>query len=171
YAGVLEIETGLLPRFGIQSTLVENADLEAYRRALRPNTRLILVETPANPTLAVTSLRGVAALARGRKIRTVADNPLATPSNQNPIRLGLETAMGVARLLHRRPAVKQVYYPGLASHPGHREAKRQMRGFGGLLSFELKGGYRAGVRLVESVKVITLAVSLGGVETLIQHPA
>ena len=237
YAGVLEIETGLLPRFGIQSTLVENADVEAYRRALRPNTRLILVETPANPTLAVTSLRGVAALARGRKIRTVADNTFATPINQNPIRLGIDTvfhsatkalaghsdvtagaiigtqrfirqawyafklfgpvlnpfdawlvlrglrtlalraarqsenAMAVARFLHRHPAVKQVYYPGLPSHPGHREAKRQMRGFGGLLSFELKGGYRAGVRLVESVKVITLAVSLGGVETLIQHPA
>lgn len=237
YAGVLEIETGLLPRYGIASTLVENTDVEAYRKAIRPNTKLILVETPANPTLAITNLRAVAALARGEGIRTVADNTFATPINQNPIRLGIDTVfhsmtkalgghtdvtagavvgsrrfirqawhtfklfgpvlnpidgwlvlrglrtlslrvrrqnengMAVARFLARHPAVKRVYYPGLSSHPGHREAKRQMRGFGGLLSFELKGGFRAGVRLVESVKLITLAVSLGGVETLISHPA
>jgi len=237
YAGVLEIETGLLPRYGIASTLVENTDVEAYRRAIRPNTKLILLETPANPTLAITNLRAVAALARGRGIRTVADNTFATPINQNPIRLGIDTVfhsmtkalgghtdvtagavigsrrfirqawhtfklfgpvlnpidgwlvlrglrtlslrvrrqnengLAVARFLARHPAVKRVYYPGLSSHPGHREAKRQMRGFGGLLSFELKGGFRAGVRLVESVKLITLAVSLGGVETLISHPA
>mgnify|MGYP003580932466 CR=1 FL=1 len=237
YAGVMEIETGLLPRYGMSSTLVENTDVEAYHRAIRPNTKLILVETPANPTLAVTNLRAVAALARARGIRTVADNTFATPINQNPIRLGIDTVfhsmtkalgghtdvsagavigsrrfirqawhtfklfgpvlnpfdawlvlrglrtlslrvrrqnengLAVARFLARHPAVKRVYYPGLSSHPGHREAKRQMRGFGGLLSFELKGGFRAGVRLVESVKLITLAVSLGGVETLISHPA
>jgi methionine-gamma-lyase len=237
YAGVLEIQQGLLPQYGVESTQVENTDLEAYRCALRPNTRLILVETPANPTLAVTNLRGVAALARTRGIRTVADNTFATPINQNPIRLGIDTvfhsatkalgghtdvsagavigsrkflkqawylfklfgpvlnpfdawlvlrglrtlslrvrrqnenAMAVARFLARHPAVKRVHYPGLVSHPGHREAKRQMRGFGGLLSFELKGGYRAGVKMAESVRIITLAVSLGGVESLIEHAA
>jgi len=237
YAGVLEIETGLLPRFGIESTLVENTDVEAFRRALRPNTRLVLVETPANPTLAVTNLRAVAALARARGIRTAADNTFATPINQNPIGLGIdivfhsatkalgghtdvtagavigsarfireawhtfklfgpvlnpfdawlvlrglrtlslrvrrqnENALTVARFLSRHSAVKRVHYPGLPSHPGHSQAKSQMRGFGGLLSFELKGGYRTAVRMVESVKVITLAVSLGGVESLVQHPA
>lgn len=237
YAGVMEIETGLLPEFGISSTLVENTDLDAYRRAIRPNTKLILVETPANPTMSITDLRGVAALARARGIRTVADNTFATPINQNPLKLGIDAvfhsvtkalsghsdvtagavvgsaafireawhtfkllgpvlnpidgwlvlrglrtlalrarrqsdnALAIARFLARHPSVARVHYPGLPSHPGHRVAKRQMRGFGGLLSFELKGGRRAGVRLVESVKVITLAVSLGGVETLIQHPA
>jgi len=237
YAGVLEIETGLLPAYGMTSTQVENTDVEAYRRAIRPNTKLILVETPANPTLAVTNLKAIAALARARGIRTVADNTFATPINQNPIRLGIDTVfhsmtkalgghtdvtagavigsrrfirqawytfklfgpvlnpfdgwlvlrglrtlslrvrrqnengLAIARFLARHPAVKRVYYPGLPAHPGHRVAKSQMSGFGGLLSFELKGGYRAGVRLVESVKVITLAVSLGGVESLIQHPA
>ncbi len=237
YAGVMEIETGLLPDFGISSTLVENTDLDAYRRAIRPNTRLILVETPANPTMSITDLRGIAALARSRGIRTVADNTFATPINQNPLQLGIDSvfhsvtkalsghsdvtagavvgsavfikeawhtfkllgpvlnpidgwlvlrgmrtlalrarrqgdnAMAIARFLERHPAVARVHYPGLKSHPGHRIARRQMRGFGGLLSFELKGGRRAGVKLVESVKVITLAVSLGGVETLIQHPA
>jgi len=237
YAGVLEIQNGLLPRFGITATQVENSDVEAYRRALRPNTKLILVETPANPTLAVTDLRAVAKLARSRRIRTAADNTFATPVNQNPIRLGIDTvfhsatkalaghsdvtagavigsakfirqawyefkllgpvlnpfdawlvlrglrtlslraerqsenAMAVARFLDGHAAVRNVHYPGLSTHPGHPIARSQMGRFGGLLSFELKGGYRAGLRLVESVKVITLAVSLGGVETLIQHPA
>lgn len=237
YAGVLQIESELLPRFGIESTLVENTDLRAYRRALRPNTKLILVETPANPTLAVTDLTAVARMARRRGIRTSADNTFATPLNQNPLRLGIdsvfhsatkalsghsdvsagvlvgstafirkawytmkllgpvlnpidawlvlrglrtlalrvrrqnENALAVARFLSRHPAVSKVHYPGLPAHPGHRVARRQMAGFGGLLSFELKGGLRAGIRLVESVEVITLAVSLGGVETLIQHPA
>jgi methionine-gamma-lyase len=237
YAGVLEIETELLPRFGVTSTLVENADPESYRQALRPNTSLILVETPANPTLAVTDLAAVARIGRRYGIRTVADNTFATPINQNPLRLGIDTvfhsvtkalaghsdvsagavvgsrefirqawltlkllgpvlnpfdawlvlrglrtlalrvgrqnenALAVSRFLARHPAVSRVHYPGLPDHPGHRVARRQMSGYGGLLSFELRGGLRAGVRLVESLKVITLAVSLGGVETLIQHPA
>jgi methionine-gamma-lyase len=237
YAGVLEIETELLPRFGIESTLVENGDAESYRQALRPNTRLILVETPANPTLAVTDLAAVARIGRRYGIRTVADNTFATPINQKPLGLGIdvvfhsatkalaghsdvsagavvgsrefiqrawltlkllgpvlnpfdawlvlrgvrtlalrvqrqnENGLAVARFLARHPAVSRVFHPGLGNHPGHRIARRQMSGFGGLLAFELKGGIRAGVRLVESLKVITLAVSLGGVETLIQHPA
>jgi len=195
------------------------------------------VETPANPTLAVTDLKAVVKIARQYGIRTTADNTFATPINQNPLKLGIdsvfhsatkalaghsdvsagvvvgtaefirqawytmkllgpvlnpfdgwlvlrglrtlslrvrrqnENAMAVARFLSRHPAVAQVHYPGLPSHSGHKVARRQMSGFGGLLSFELKGGLKAGTRLVESVKVITLAVSLGGVETLIQHPA
>ena len=237
YAGVTEIETGLLPRFGIRSTLVENADVEAYARAIRPDTRLILVETPANPTLTVTDLKAVAALARRHGIRTVADNTFATPIHQNPLRHGIdvvfhsatkalsghsdvtagavvgsaefiksawgtfkllgpvlnpfdawlvlrgirtlalrarqqsENALALARYLSRHRAVAAVHYPGLPAHPGHRVAKRQMSSFGGMMSFELKGGYRAGVRFVESVRLITLAVSLGGVESLVQHPA
>jgi len=237
YAGVLEIEMELLPRFGIEATLVENADVESFRRALRPNTKLILVETPANPTLAVTDLAGVVKLAQRYRIRTTADNTFATPINQRPLSLGIdsvfhsmtkalaghsdvsagavvgseafirrawhtlkllgpvlnpfdgwlvlrglrtlslrvrrqnENAMAIARFLSKHPGVSRVHYPGLPSHAGHRVARRQMSGFGGLLSFELKGGLKAGTRLVESVKLVTLAVSLGGVETLIQHPA
>jgi methionine-gamma-lyase len=237
YAGTLEIETELLSRFGIEATLVENTEVESYRRAIRPTTKLILAETPANPTLAVTDLAAVARLGRRHGIRTVADNTFATPINQNPLRLGIdavfhsatkalaghsdvsagavvgsrsfikeawytlkllgpvlnpfdawlvlrglrtlalrarrqnENALAVARFLSRHPAVSKVHYPGLPTHAGHRLARRQMSGFGGLLSFDLKGGLRAGVRLVESLKVITLAVSLGGVESLVQHPA
>lgn len=80
-------------------------------------------------------------------------------------------AMEVARYLEAHPAVALVHYPGLESHPGHAVAKQQMHGFGGMLSFELKGGFQAGVRLMENLRVGTLAVSLGNVDTLLQHPA
>jgi len=80
-------------------------------------------------------------------------------------------AQRLAEFLASHPAVERVYYPGLPSHPGHEIARRQMRGFGGLLSFEVKGGFDAGVRCVEALRVCTLAVSLGGVETLVTHPA
>lgn len=80
-------------------------------------------------------------------------------------------AQRLAEFLASHPAVERVYYPGLPSHPGHEIAKRQMRGFGGMLSFEVKGGFEAGVRCVEALRVCTLAVSLGGVETLVTHPA
>lgn len=82
-----------------------------------------------------------------------------------------ENALAVARFLEGRLAVGRVFYPGLESHPGHRIAASQMRGFGGMLSFELKGGHDAGIRLVNSVRLCTLAVSLGDVRTLIEHPA
>jgi methionine-gamma-lyase len=81
------------------------------------------------------------------------------------------SALAVARHLSRHPAVDRVHYPGLPEHPGHGLAKKQMRGFGGMVSFEMRGGLAAATRLVESLKLITLAVSLGGVESLIVHPA
>ncbi len=82
-----------------------------------------------------------------------------------------QNALALARFLEARPEIDRVFYPGLESHPHHALAKRQMRGFGGMVSFELKGGLKAGVRFVESLKIIQLAVSLGGVESIIQHPA
>ena len=80
-------------------------------------------------------------------------------------------ALEVARFLENHPAVEVVHYPGLESHPGHAVARTQMHGYGGMLSFELKGGFQAGVKLMEHLKVGTLAVSLGNVDTLMQHPA
>ena len=230
YAGVLEIEMELLPRFGIEATLVENADVESFRRALRPNTKLILVETPANPTLAVTDLAGVVKLAQRYRIRTTADNTFATPINQRPLSLGIdsvfhsmtkalaghsdvsagavvgseafirrawhtlkllgpvlnpfdgwlvlrglrtlslrvrrqnENAMAIARFLSKHPGVSRVHYPGLPSHAGHRVARRQMSGFGGLLSFDV-GDAR---RVETSTRLIKNATSLGGVESTME---
>lgn len=82
-----------------------------------------------------------------------------------------QNALTIARFLQKHPRVERVYYPGLPDHPGHEVVKRQMRGFGGVLSFEVKGGYKAGVRLIDNVKLCTRAVSLGDVKTLITHPA
>ncbi len=224
---------------GLRITRVQNTlDLEEWASAMEEGTALVWVESPSNPTLAVTDLEGVARLGRQRGIRTVADNTFASPVLTRPCELGFtlsvssatkylgghsDVVLGViagnepdvvkcwevgkllgptadpmaAWLLHRglktlymrvrrssdnaqslaqwllwQPQVARVDYPGLAEHPGHALAARQMQGgFGGMLSFELRGGLVAGRRFCEAVEIITRAVSLGGVESLIQHPA
>jgi cystathionine beta-lyase/cystathionine gamma-synthase len=227
-----------LPEMGIESTLVDQTDLFGFEAAIRPNTRLIYVESPANPTLSLTDLSGVARLARRRGILTVADNTFATPYNQRPLGLGIDlvlhsatkylgghsdvvagvvagsqehvskmwrshvmlgavlhpfeawllqrglrtfamrmarhndNGLTVARFLEGHPAVDQVYYPGLAGHPQHDLACSQMPGgFGGMVCFELAGGRKAGYELLKRIQLITQAVSLGGVHSLITHPA
>ncbi len=227
-----------LARFGVQASYVDTSDLECVRRAVRPNTRLIYVETPSNPAMQVTDLRGVAEIARQQRCVLVVDNTFASPYLQRPIELGADVvlhsvtkfinghadvvggvivtrteelnrrirplmvnlgcnmdphqaflvlrglktlglrieraqsnAMQIARWLEQHPKVAWVRYIGLPSHPQHELVRRQMRGFGSMISFELKGGLEAGVRLMNSVRIATLAVSLGGVETLIEHPA
>ena len=239
YAGMTELFERKLPPLGVETTFVPPEDPEAFRRALRQNTRLIYVETPANPTLAITDLRAVARIARaaGRKILTIADNTWASSWNTRPIEHGIDvvvhsatkylnghsdviagavagsrrfidrawpwlkvlggciapfeawlvlrgirtlavrverqnaTTLALARFLARHRKILRVHYPGLPSHPGHAIAKRQMRGFGGMLSFEVRGGLAAGRRLLESLDLVTHAVSLGGTETLAVHPA
>jgi len=235
-----------LPRFGIETTFVDATDAGAYERALRPGTRLVYLETPANPNLAVTDLAAVVALARARGIPTLADNTFATPFSQNPCALGVDvvvhsmtkalgghgdaiggcvcgprehvarvrdlvvkgfggvlspfaaflvarglrtfalrqrqqcaTAATLATRLAAHPAVAVVHHPSLPTHPGHALAARQMHAYGSLLSFELRGGrgaagassIDAGRRVLEAVKLLTHAVSLGDVRTLIVHPA
>ncbi len=224
---------------GLRISWVANPlDLSEWESALEPETALIWVESPSNPTLAVTDLKGVAALGKKHGIRTVADNTFATPVLTRPCELGFslsvssatkylgghsDIVLGVlagneadvvkcwevakltgptpdpmaAWLLHRglktvylrvrrasdnaqslaqwllwQPQVARVDYPGLPAHPGHGVAARQMQGgFGAMLSFELRGGLIAGRRFCEAVEIITRGVSLGGVESLIQHPA
>lgn len=227
-----------LPTLGIEATLVAQTDVDAFAAAIRPNTRVIYVESPANPTLSLTDLAGVAALARAHDITTVADNTFATPYNQQPLALGIDlvvhsatkylaghsdvvagvvagranlieklwhnhvmlggvlhpmeawllerglktfglrmaqhnrNAQAVAEFLAGHPAVSEVYYPGLESHSQHALARRQMQGgYGGMVCFDLSGGRAAGYRLLKKVKLIRLAVSLGGVHSLITHPA
>jgi len=225
-------------RFGVTSTFVETADLDAVKGAIRPETRMVFVETPANPTLAVTDLAAVAELAHRAGALLVVDNTFASPVLQRPLEHGADVVMhsmtkfinghsdvvagmivpateairtrikpahaylgacmdphqawlalrglrtlslrvlaaqaGAERIalwLEQHPKVEWVRYPGLASHPQHELAARQMEGPGSLISFEVKGGHDAGVRLLDGVELMTLAVSLGGVESLIQHPA
>jgi methionine-gamma-lyase len=225
-------------RFGVMSDFVDTADLDAVRAALRPETRMIFVETPANPTIVLSDIAAIADIARDHGALLVVDNTFATPLLQRPLELGAdivmhsmtkflnghtdvvagmivpgtaalvdrirpvhsylgacmdphqawlalrgirtlgmrvrtaqENAAEVAAFLESHPKVEWVRYPGLASHPQHQLATRQMDGPGSLISFEVVGGVDGGARLLDSVRLMTLAVSLGGIETLIQHPA
>jgi len=237
YMGTTRLLTDLLPRFGVGVTLVDQADAAAFARAIVPETRLIVVETPSNPVLLLTDLAAVARLARDRGITTLADNTFASPVNQRPREFGIDlvahsatkylgghsdlvagvvagsteaveriwktsivlgataspfdawlllrglrtlplrverqsaTALELARFLEGHPAVSRVHYPGLESHLQHDLARRQMKAFGGVLSFEVAGGYAAAQRLVGSLELAANAVSLGAVETLAVHAA
>ena len=236
YAGV-ETLMKELPRFGVQVTYVDQTRPGAFAAAVRPETRLIYVETPTNPLMALTDLRAVAELGRGRGVTTIIDNTFATPVNQRPLELGLDVvvhsatkylgghhditagclvtsraiaerawrfsliagatmspfdawlllrglrtlglrverhnanALALARFLEGHPRVERVYYPGLESHPQHELARRQMRGFSGMLSFELRGSYEEAARVIGALRLATYAASLGGYETLVVHPA
>jgi len=225
-------------RFGVESTYVNTANPDEILAAFKPNTRMLYVETPANPTMDITDLRLCAKIAHDRGALLVVDNTFCSPYLQRPLELGADAvfhsmtkflnghadivagmivtkdkelgkklrgmmvnmgcnmdphqaylvirgiktlgiriersqqnAMKIASFLESHPKVAWVKYPGLESHPQHELAKTQMQGFGSMISFELKGGLEAGKVLMNNVKVAILAVSLGGVETLIQHPA
>lgn len=225
-------------RFGVRATMVDTSDLAAVRGALRDNTKVVFIETPANPTLTITDLAAVGKLAHARGAKVVVDNTFMSPLLQQPFRWGAdvvvhsltkflnghadvvggmivardeaqcaafrkvlnqlggvlppfesflvhrgiktlalrmqrhcENALKVARFLEAHSAVEWVRYPALKSHPQHDIAARQMRCGGGVVSFELAGGLEAGAGLMNAVRLCRLAVSLGGVETLIQHPA
>jgi len=225
-------------RFGVGATYVDTSVLDNLRHAMRPETRLVYVESPSNPAMQVTDLAGAAAIAHEFGALLAVDNTFASPYLQNPLDLGADIvlhsvtkfinghadvvggilvardagvtarlrevmiamgcnmdphqaflvlrglktlgirvaqaqagAMAIARWLEAHPKVAWVRYIGLPSHPQHEVARRQMRGFGSMIAFELKGGLDAGRRLMNHVRLATLAVSLGGVETLIEHPA
>lgn len=227
-----------LSRFGVTATFVDTTDVEAVKRAMRPETRVLYVETPSNPAMQVTDLRVMAAIAREHGCALVVDNTFASPYLQQPLDLGADVvlhsvtkfinghadivggvivtrtedlyrrirplmvalgtnmdphqaflvlrgvktlglrveraqkvAIEVARWLESRPEVAWVRYLGLPSHPQYELAKRQMSGPGSMISFELHGGVLAGAAVMDHVKLATLAVSLGGVESLIEHPA
>lgn len=226
-----------LPELGIEASFVDATEVEAYRAALRPATRVLYLETPANPTLSITDIAAVTALARERGLAVIADNTFATPWAQSPLALGVDlvlhsmtkalgghgdaiggvvagskervarvrdlvvkgfggvlapfnaflvtrgirtlalrqaqacaSAACIAAHLEAHAGVSRVWYPGLESHPGHELALRQMRAFGSLVAFELPS-LEAGRRVLDRVRLISHAVSLGDVRSLITHPA
>jgi len=238
YQATFELFHGVLPRYGVEVTFLDDPDVDAYARAIRPATKLLYIETPNNPLLGITDISGVVAVAQRCHARTIADNTFATPYNQRPLALGVDlvchsatkylgghhdvtagviagpsdlirqctrtmrifggvldpfaayllirglmtmglrmerhnaNAFALARYLAAHPKVERVYYPGLTEHPRHEIASRQMlEGYGGMLSIEIRGDVRAGARCVEALRVAKLAVSLGGVSTLVTHPA
>ena len=224
---------------GLEITLVDMTDLDALEAAIRPETRMLWVESPTNPLLKLVDLEAVAAIAKRRGVLTVCDNTFATPWVQRPLELGIDLVMhsatkylnghsdmvggvvvcgaapeieerlaylqnavggiqgpfdsflalrglktlalrmerhcanaaAVAEFLAGHSKVAQVHYPGLPSHPQHALARRQMRGAGGMVTAVLEGGLDQARRFLERVEIFALAESLGGVESLIEHPA
>jgi methionine-gamma-lyase len=237
YGGTTSLVRDFLPKFGVQTTYVDQRDPSEFEKAFRPNTRLVIVESPSNPVMRLTDLQTVAHMARAHGALTLADNTFATPLNQRPLELGIdlvfhsatkylgghsdliagvvmgsaalikrvwdahvlvgtalspmngwlllrglrtlmlrvrqhnENALALAQFLESHSAVRKVHYPGLRSHPQHDLALRQMKGFGGMLSFELKGGFAAAERFLDRLQLPSRAASLGAVETLVADAA
>jgi len=228
----------IFSKFGVEYTYINTADLEQVKANIRPNTKLIYTETPANPTMGVTDIKALAEIAHEHKIPLCVDNTFCSPYLQRPLDLGAdvvvhsmtkfinghadivagmivtkteeeygrirpvmmnmgcnmdphqafmtrrglktlgirieraqENAMKVAAFLDKHPKIEWLKYPGLKSHPQYELVQKQMDGPGAMMSFGVKGGYEAGSKLMDHVKMALLAVSLGGIETLIQHPA
>jgi cystathionine beta-lyase/cystathionine gamma-synthase len=237
YGGTWRLFEGPWKRLGLRFTWVDTRDIAALKAALQPDTRMVWIETPSNPTLRLTDIRAVARLVARRRIRLVVDNTFMTPLGQQPLSAGADlvwhsttkylnghsdgvggcvvaadtadvealreiqktvgailsptdsylvlrgiktlalrverhhaNALAVARWLEKKRVVRRVRYPGLASHPQRALARRQMRGFGGVVSFELAGRGEAR-RFFSRLGLFTLAESLGGVESLANHPA
>jgi cystathionine beta-lyase/cystathionine gamma-synthase len=237
YGGVYRLTTQLLVQFGLEFSFVDTSDGERVRRAVRPNTKMLYVETPTNPTMIVTDLAEMAAIANDRNLTLAVDNTFLSPYLQQPLKLGAHivvhsmtkylnghsdalggavvltrpadaekiyflqrstgaglapmdcflvsrgiktlavrmaqhdrNGMTIARYLEDHPKVQRVLYPGLPSHPQYEIARKQQRGFGAMISFDVRT-LEAARALLNHVKLCSLAESLGGVETLISHPA
>ncbi len=224
---------------GLDFSFVDLTDPAAFEAAIRPETRMVWVETPTNPMLKIVDLQAVSAVAKRHGLLMVADNTFASPILQRPLEHGAdivmhsatkylnghsdmvggmavvgdnaelaekmaflqnsvgavqgpfdsflalrglktlhlrmkahcENALALAEWLRTHPAIEQVIYPGLGDHPQHALAARQMDGFGGIVSIRVKGGYEGAKRFCERTRLFTLAESLGGVESLVNHPA
>jgi len=227
-----------LGRFGVETTFVPLTDYGAWEKAIRPNTRLLFLETPSNPLTEIADIPRLAAIARKAGALLAVDNCFCTPAQQLPLKLGadlvihsatkyldgqgrcvggavvgdaervgkdvfgflrtcgptlspfnawvflkgLETlglrmkahsanALVLAQWLEQQSSVQRVYFPGLVSHPQHELAKRQQSGFGGIVSFELKGGKDAAWKLIDSTRLISITANLGDTKTTVTHPA
>ena len=231
-----------MTRYGVEVTFIDTSDLEEVKKALKPNTCCVYLETPANPNLKITDIKAVADIAHAynKEIMVVCDNTFATPYLQRPLQQGCDavvhsgtkylnghgdviagfvcgskefisnvklfglkdmtgavmdpfaaflilrglktlevrmqrhcqSAQKLAEYLDKHPKVTKVYYPGLPDHVGYQTAKKQMHGgFSGVIAFEVKGGMEEGIKFCNSLKLATIAVSLGDAETLVEHPA
>jgi cystathionine gamma-synthase len=226
-------------KWPLETSYVDMTDIVAVRAAMRPNTRLVMIETPSNPLLKIVDLSAIAQIARDVNAISVCDGTFTTPVLQRPLDCGVdmvwhsttkyigghsdmtggalitrydnylferarkslmfggavpspfdcwlalrgvstlpwrmrahcENALAIAEFLQRHPAVEQVHYPGLGAHPGHQIASRQMSGWGGMVSFQVRGGRESAMKVAARVRLFTRATSLGGPHSLIEHRA
>ncbi|WP_274475636.1 trans-sulfuration enzyme family protein [Mangrovimonas aestuarii] len=236
YGGTHHFVKETLSNYGIEFTFTQNSDIDSFEQVIKPNTKLIHIETPSNPLMTITDIAAVAALGKDKGVITTIDNTFATPINQNPLDFGIDivihsatkymgghsdiqagavaasqehinaiwhvakdlggnlndftvwllersmktmglrvkaqnrNAKKLAKYLYEHDDVKAVYYPGLKSHPQYNLAKAQLKGFGGMLSFELVDGLNAELFL-KSLKLIKPAMSLAGVESTMLLPS
>jgi methionine-gamma-lyase len=228
----------IMKKFGVETTFADTSVSENVLNAMKPNTKVVYVETPGNPTLCISDIEEISKIAHKQNATVVVDNTFMSPALQQPFNFGAdvilhsltkflnghadvvggviivkdeetyknfrkvlnqtggvidpfnsflvhrglktlairmekhsENVLKIAEFLERHPLIKNLVYPGLSSHPHYQLCLKQHTGSGGLIKFEVDGGIEAGKILMNSVKLCTLAVSLGGVETLIQHPA
>ncbi len=238
YGGTYRLFTRVFQGKSVDFSFMDMTDLSSFEAAIKPNTRMIWLESPTNPLLKISDIRAICKIAHARDITVVVDNTFMSPYFQSPLELGAdvvvhsttkyinghsdvvggivvtsddgiaeklrflqnsigavpapmdcwlvlrgiktlhvrmrqhaESAMAVAKWLEQHPKVERVVYPGLESHPQYDIAQSQMKGPGGMITFFLKDGLPAARKMLESVKVFALAESLGGVESLIEHPA
>ena len=237
YGGTYRLYELNMKNYGLDFSWVDSSDLKNVENAIRPNTKMIYVETPTNPMLNLTDLKGISEIAKKNNLTSVCDNTFMSPYFQNPLSLGIdivlhsttkylnghsdiiggmlitsnekiheriryiqnaaggvpspfdcwlvlrstktlavrmkqheENANAFAKFLEESGYAKKVIYPGLKNHPQYELAKKQMKGFGGMVSAEF-GNLEAAKKVLNNVKIFTLAESLGGVESLISHPA
>ena len=237
FGSTIKVADNFLKKWGIAYDLVNSADMEEWVKHIKPNTKMIYLETPSNPTLTIFDIQAIAALVEGKGIKLVVDNCFATPYLQNPLKYGadivihsatkyidgqgrvlggaiigtkedmmqiqpfirnagptlspfnawvlsksLETlhvrmdrhcssAMRVAEWLMSRQEISKVNYPFLDHHPGRDIARRQMSQGGGIVSFEMKGGFNAGRKMIDAVKMISISANLGDTRSILVHPA
>ncbi|UOF00500.1 cystathionine gamma-synthase [Bdellovibrio reynosensis] len=238
YGGTFRLFDKVLKHDGMEFSFVDLTKVENFEKALKPNTKMVWLETPTNPTLKLVDIKKISEIAKAKGIIVAVDNTFMSPYFQRPLELGAdivvhsatkyigghsdvvggvavtsrddiaermaflsnsmggiqgafdsfmclrslktlplrmkahqENAMAIARFLESHPKVEKVIYPGLTSHPQHALAKEQMHGFGGMITFYIKGGMDSARKFLENVNVFALAESLGGVESLIEHPA
>lgn len=238
YGGTFRLFDKVLKHNGLEFTFTDLTSVDNFTQALKPNTKMVWLETPTNPTLKLTDIEAIVKIAKPKNILVVVDNTFMSPFFQRPLELGAdivvhsatkyisghsdvvggvavtsdekiaekmaflsnsmggiqgafdsflalrslktlpirmkahaENAMKIALYLETHPLVEKVVYPGLKSHPQHELAKKQMSGFGGMITFYIKGGLEASRKFLESVSLFALAESLGGVESLVEHPA
>jgi methionine-gamma-lyase len=238
YGPTITLLNTIFKKFGIDADYVDTSNLEEVKKGIKPNTKVVYVETPGNPTLYISDIEAISKIAKKHNALTIVDNTFMSPALQRPIEFGAdivlhsltkflnghadvvggiivvkdedtyknfrktlnqlggvidpfnsflvhrgiktlsirmqrhcENSQVVAEYLEKHHLIKKVVYPGLKSHPQYELGLKQHNGHGGMITFEMAGGYEAGQILMNSVKLCQLAVSLGGVETLIQHPA
>ena len=238
YGGTFRIFDKVVKQFGISATFLDMSDPKKVAEAVRPETKMIWLETPSNPLLKIFDIAAIAQIAKSKNLILAVDNTFATPALQQPLALGatiavhsatkylnghsdvvggvamtsdeglaerlrfvqkavgavpspfdcylvlrgiktlgvrmrqhVQSARNLAEWLSSHPQVDRVLYPGLAKHPGHAIAEKQMKGPGGMISFDLTGGIPAATAFLKALKIFACAESLGGVESLAEHPA